>query len=67
MNLASFVISLYLTPCTYRAIHTNLLAKFKTEVLKLAVIKNGWLANRLGGDVFSVVCSYEEPNEAIQS
>jgi len=44
-----------------RAIHTNLYAKFQTEVLKLAVIKNGWLAERLGGEVFSVICSYEVP------
>jgi len=42
-----------------RAIHTNLYTKFKCEVIKLAVIKNKWLANRLGGDVFSVVFSYE--------
>jgi len=43
-----------------RAIHTNLYAKMKSEVIKLAVIKNKWLAQRLGGDVFSVVFSYEQ-------
>jgi len=43
-----------------RAIHTNLHSKLKGEVIKLAVIKNQWLAKRLGGDVFSVVFSYEK-------
>lgn len=42
-----------------RALHTNLYAKFSCETLKLAVIKNKWLANRLGGDTFSVICKYE--------
>lgn len=42
-----------------RALHTNLNAKFQCETLKLAVIKNKWLANRLGGDTFSVICKYE--------
>ncbi|KAJ9573501.1 hypothetical protein L9F63_009065, partial [Diploptera punctata] len=46
-----------------RALHTNLLAKFTCECLKLAVIKNRWLATRLGGDTFSVLCKYERPNE----
>ncbi|XP_035709681.1 4'-phosphopantetheine phosphatase isoform X4 [Folsomia candida] len=41
-----------------RTIHTNLYTKFKCEVIKLAVIKNKWLANRFGGDLFSV--SYSE-------
>ncbi|GAB6026236.1 Pantothenate kinase 4 [Chamberlinius hualienensis] len=42
-----------------RAVHTNLDAKFKTESLKMAVLKNKWLANRLGGDMFSVMFKYE--------
>lgn len=42
-----------------RALHTNLLAKFKCDCLKLAVIKNRWLAQRLGGDIFSVLCKFE--------
>ncbi|PSN34733.1 Pantothenate kinase 4 [Blattella germanica] len=46
-----------------RALHTNLEAKFTCECLKVAVIKNRWLANRLGGDMFSVLCKYERPNE----
>jgi type II pantothenate kinase len=46
-----------------RAVHTNLEAKFTCECLKVAVIKNRWLAARLGGDMFSVLCKYEHPNE----
>lgn len=42
-----------------RALHTNLQAKFKCDCLKLAVIKNRWLAQRLGGDIFSVLCKFE--------
>lgn len=46
-----------------RALHTNLNARFKCETLKLAVIKNQWLANRLGGDTFSIICKYEIPHD----
>ncbi|ALC38236.1 CG5828 [Drosophila busckii] len=43
-----------------RALHTNLNAQFKCETLKLAVIKNRWLAKYLGGDkMFAVICKYE--------
>ncbi|GAB0088699.1 pantothenate kinase 4 [Sergentomyia squamirostris] len=42
-----------------RALHTNLYAKFTCDTLKLAVVKNKWWANRLGGDTFSVICKYE--------
>lgn len=42
-----------------RAIHTNLYAKFDCEALKLAIVKNEWLARSLGGSLFSVVCKYE--------
>lgn len=42
-----------------RALHTNLNAKFKCDTLKLAVVKNKWWANRLGGDNFSIICKYE--------
>ncbi|XP_055626983.1 4'-phosphopantetheine phosphatase [Toxorhynchites rutilus septentrionalis] len=42
-----------------RALHTNLNAKFTCETLKLAVVKNEWLARRLGGETFSVICKYE--------
>ena len=44
-----------------RAIHTNLYAKFNCECLKVAVLKNRWLAERLGGEMFSVVFKYEKP------
>uniref|UniRef100_A0A1B0BSE3 4'-phosphopantetheine phosphatase n=2 Tax=Nemorhina TaxID=44051 RepID=A0A1B0BSE3_9MUSC len=42
-----------------RALHTNLYARFNCETLKLAVVKNKWLAQRLGGDTFAVICKYE--------
>jgi len=44
-----------------RAVHTNLGATFNCETLKLAVLKNRWLATRLGGKMFSVLCKYEKP------
>ncbi|XP_053997146.1 4'-phosphopantetheine phosphatase [Hylaeus anthracinus] len=44
-----------------RTLHTNLYAKLTCECLKLAVIKNRWLALRLGGDMYSVICKYERP------
>lgn len=43
-----------------RAIHTNLDAGFTCDCLKVAVLKNRWLANRLGGEMFSVVFRFEE-------
>ncbi|XP_040570261.1 4'-phosphopantetheine phosphatase isoform X2 [Lepeophtheirus salmonis] len=46
-----------------RAVHTNLNAKFNCEVLKIAVLKNVWLANKLGGSMFSVVFKYEVPDD----
>jgi len=42
-----------------RAIHTNYDAAFACESLKIAVIKNQWLATRLGGDMYGVVFKYE--------
>jgi len=42
-----------------RAIHTNFHAPFACDVLKLAVVKNDWLAAQLGGDMYSVVFKYE--------
>jgi len=44
-----------------RAIHTNLYTGFTCESLKVAVLKNKWLAQLLGGDMFSVVFKYEVP------
>lgn len=45
-----------------RAIHTNYYAMFSCESLKMAVIKNSWLADRLGGKLFSIVFKYEVPS-----
>ena len=42
-----------------RAIHTNFEARFSCDALKVAVLKNRWLAKRLGGDMFSVVFKFE--------
>lgn len=44
-----------------RTLHTNLHAKLTCECLKLAVVKNRWLALRLGGDMYAVICKYERP------
>ncbi|XP_076171818.1 4'-phosphopantetheine phosphatase [Ptiloglossa arizonensis] len=45
-----------------RTLHTNLNAKLTCECLKLAVVKNRWLALRLGGDMYAVICKYEQPS-----
>ncbi|KAJ3654872.1 hypothetical protein Zmor_014027 [Zophobas morio] len=42
-----------------RAVHTNLYAKFTVDSVKLAVLKNEWLAKSLGGQQFSVIFNYE--------
>lgn len=43
-----------------RAVHTNLYAKFTVDCVKLAVLKNEWLARSLGAkEHFSVICNYE--------
>ncbi|XP_046852774.1 4'-phosphopantetheine phosphatase-like isoform X2 [Xenia sp. Carnegie-2017] len=42
-----------------RAIHTNYDALFTCESLKMAVIKNKWLAKRLNGEMYSVVFQYK--------
>ncbi|XP_005102785.1 4'-phosphopantetheine phosphatase [Aplysia californica] len=42
-----------------RAVHTNFHAAFACDSLKAAVIKNKWLANRFGGEMFSVMFKYE--------
>uniref|UniRef100_A0A452SNR2 4'-phosphopantetheine phosphatase n=1 Tax=Ursus americanus TaxID=9643 RepID=A0A452SNR2_URSAM len=46
-----------------RAVHTNYYAALRCESLKLAVLKNSWLAERLGGRLFSVIFKYEVPAE----
>lgn len=48
-----------------RTVHTNLYSKMTCECLKLAVIKNRWLALRLGGDMYSVICKYEQAPQQI--
>ncbi|XP_036316873.1 4'-phosphopantetheine phosphatase isoform X2 [Pipistrellus kuhlii] len=44
-----------------RAVHTNYGAALRCESLKLAVLKNPWLATRLGGRLFSVIFKFEAP------
>lgn len=43
-----------------RALHTNLNARLAVDSLKIAVVKNAWLAQRLGGPLFSVIFIYDE-------
>lgn len=50
-----------------RTLHTNLYAKMKCECLKLAVVKNRWLALRLGGEMYAVICKYEKVPEVDES
>jgi hypothetical protein len=50
-----------------RALHTNLYARMKCESLKLAVVKNRWLAKRLGGDMYAVICKYKKKVDLIPS
>jgi hypothetical protein len=57
-----------------RALHTNYFAHFRCDSLKVcicvivylfttqfqvAVVKNDWLARRLGGELFAVIFKYE--------
>eukprot|EP01134_Creolimax_fragrantissima_P004660 CFRG4660T1 len=44
-----------------RAIHTNLLASFSIDCLKLACIKSGKIAELLGGRIYDSVCKFERP------
>jgi len=51
-----------------RAVHTNLNAKFKVDCLKLAVLKNEWLAKSLGApQQFSVIFEYDPAPEQVSS
>ncbi|GFO45494.1 pantothenate kinase 4 [Plakobranchus ocellatus] len=43
-----------------RAIHTNMEATFHCDALKVAVIKNRWLAKRFKGDMFAVMFRFEQ-------
>ena len=50
-----------------RAVHTNFNAAFTCDTLKIAVLKNRWLANHLGGDMFSIMFKYEKSHKVICS
>ena len=50
-----------------RAIHTNFYAPFACDALKIAVIKNRWLAAQLGGEMYSVVFKYERARKVLSS
>ncbi|VVC95430.1 unnamed protein product [Leptidea sinapis] len=43
-----------------RALHTNFNAQLAVDSLKLAVVKNVWLAKRLGGPLFSVLFMFND-------
>jgi type II pantothenate kinase len=43
-----------------RALHTNYDARFTCDSLKVAVVKNEWLARRLGGQLFAVIFKFEQ-------
>lgn len=49
-----------------RAVHTNLYTCFNCECLKIAVLKNRWLAERLGGEMYAVIFKFEEPGGSVQ-
>ena len=59
-EMASEAVDLIVLEGMGRAIHTNFTTRFSCESLKVAVLKNRWLAQHLGGDMFSVVFKYEE-------
>ncbi|XP_022910990.1 4'-phosphopantetheine phosphatase [Onthophagus taurus] len=42
-----------------RAVHTNLKAKFNIDSVKLAVLKNEWLAQSLGAQQFSIIFEFK--------
>jgi type II pantothenate kinase len=42
-----------------RAIHTNYDARLRCDCLKIAMIKNQWLAHRFGGKIYDVVCRFD--------
>eukprot|EP00112_Aurelia_sp_Birch-Aquarium-sp1_P015547 Seg3456.1 transcript_id=Seg3456.1/GoldUCD/mRNA.D3Y31 product="Pantothenate kinase 4" protein_id=Seg3456.1/GoldUCD/D3Y31 len=46
-----------------RSIHTNYDAKFSCETIKLAVLKNPWLAKKFGGKTFDVLFRYDKGNK----
>ncbi len=50
-----------------RAVHTNFNAAFNCDTLKIAVLKNKWLANHLGGDMFSIMFKFEKSRKVVSS
>ncbi|KAH7857411.1 hypothetical protein Vadar_012396 [Vaccinium darrowii] len=51
-----------------RALHTNYDARFKCDALKLAMVKNQRLAEKLiNGNIYDCVCRYEPSNSKLQS
>ncbi|XP_066159105.1 4'-phosphopantetheine phosphatase isoform X2 [Euwallacea fornicatus] len=42
-----------------RSVHTNLNTEFAVDSIKIAVLKNEWLAKSLGANQFSVIFKYE--------
>ena len=50
-----------------RAIHTNYHAAFSCDVIKTAVLKNRWLAERLGGQMFSCIFQYQPSKRVISA
>ena len=43
-----------------RSIHTNYAAQFSCDVIKLAVLKNPWLAAKFNGKTFDVMFRFEK-------
>ncbi|MQM06379.1 hypothetical protein Taro_039198 [Colocasia esculenta] len=49
-----------------RALHTNFNARFKCDVLKLAMVKNQRLAEKLvGGNIYDCVCRFEPASASL--
>ena len=44
-----------------RAVESNWLAKFNCPTLKIATMTNKWHAQRLGGELYDLVCRFELP------
>jgi len=50
-----------------RAVHTNFTASFNCDALKVAVLKNKWLAQQLGGEMFSTMFKYERSRRIVSA
>jgi len=42
-----------------RAIHTNFKTTFSIDCIKLAILKNQWIATKLNGKLFDAVCKFD--------